>query len=65
MTLVAAAVIVLVTWGSPRELAHLQLTGVWLLFVGLGLQIILEFVDIPKAEPGCSLIHREKSPSSQ
>jgi hypothetical protein len=48
LTVVAAAIVVLVTWGDPRRLAGLKISGVWLLFVGLVLQIIIEFVDIPK-----------------
>jgi hypothetical protein len=48
LTVVAAAVVVLVTWGDPRRLARLEISGVWLLFVGLAIQIGIEFVDVPK-----------------
>ena len=48
LTVVAAAIVVLVTWGDPRRLAGLKISGAWLLFVGLGIQITIEFVDIPK-----------------
>ena len=48
LTIGAAAIVVLVTWGDPRRLARLKISGVWLLFVGLAIQIVIEFVDMPK-----------------
>jgi len=48
LTVVAATIIVLVTRGDPRRLASLKISGVWLLFVGLFIQIGIEFVDLPK-----------------
>jgi hypothetical protein len=48
LTFVAATIVVLVSRGDPRRLAHLKISGVWLLFVGLAIQIGLEVVDVPK-----------------
>jgi len=48
LTIVVAGIIVLVTRGDPRRLAGLKISGVWLLFVGLAIQIVIEFVDLPK-----------------
>lgn len=48
LTIGAAAIVVLVTWGDPRRLARLKISGAWLLFVGLAIQIVIEFVDVPK-----------------
>jgi hypothetical protein len=48
LTVVAAAVLVLVTRGDPRRLAKLKISGVWLLFLGLAIQIGIEFFDFPK-----------------
>ncbi|MCJ7436879.1 MAG: DUF5317 domain-containing protein [Acidimicrobiia bacterium] len=48
LTVVAAAIVVLVTWGDPRRLARLKISGVWLLFVGLAIQVGIEVIDIPK-----------------
>lgn len=45
LTVGAAALVVLVTWGDFRELTHLRIAGVWLLFAGLAIQIALEFVE--------------------
>jgi len=50
LTVVAAVIVVLVSRGDPRRLAHLKISGVWLLFVGLAIQIGLEIVDVPKAQ---------------
>ena len=50
LTVVAATVVVLVSRGDPRRLAHLKISGVWLLFVGLAIQIGLEVVDVPKSQ---------------
>jgi hypothetical protein len=49
---VAIAVAILVvplTGGQLSRLTNIQLRRPWLLFAGLGLQILLEFVDLPKA----------------
>ena len=46
LTIGAAALIVVVTWGDVRELGRLQIVGVWLLFVGLAIQIALELIDL-------------------
>ena len=43
-----ALLVVVLTGGRLTELTRLQLHAPWLLFVGLGLQIALEFVDLPK-----------------
>ena len=48
LTVVLAAVIVLVTRGDLRRLGRLKINSVWLLFCGLVIQICLEFVTIPK-----------------
>jgi Family of unknown function (DUF5317) len=48
LTVVAATIVVLVTRGDPRRLTRLKISSAWLLFVGLAIQIVLEFVDIPK-----------------
>jgi len=45
LTVGAAALIVVLTWGDFRELGRLRIVGVWLLFVGLAIQVALEFVD--------------------
>jgi hypothetical protein len=45
LTIAAAALIVIVTWGDFRELGRLRIVGVWLLFAGLAIQIALEFID--------------------
>ena len=50
LTVAAAALIVIVTWGDVRELGRLQIAGVWLLFVGLAIQIALEFIDFSNDE---------------
>lgn len=48
LTLGAAVLVVLLTFGSFTELTRLPITAAWLLFLGLGIQIGLEFVDFPK-----------------
>jgi hypothetical protein len=50
LTLVAAVLVVVITFGSFSQLSRLRVTGVWLLFAGLAVQIALEFVEIPRAE---------------
>jgi hypothetical protein len=50
LTILGAIVVVVVTRGDPRELSRIRLRGTWLLFVGLGIQIVLEFVEIPKSQ---------------
>jgi hypothetical protein len=47
-TLAVAALIVIVTRGSFVRLVQLPIRSSWLLFAGLGLQIALEFVDLPR-----------------
>jgi hypothetical protein len=44
-----AILVVPLTGGSLSRLTNIRLRRVWLLFAGLGLQILLEFVDLPKA----------------
>jgi hypothetical protein len=48
LTLGAAALVVVLTFGSFTELTRLPITAGWLLFLGLGVQVGLEFVDFPK-----------------
>jgi hypothetical protein len=48
LTLGAAALVVLLTFGSFTELTRIPIAAAWLLFLGLGIQIGLEFVDLPK-----------------
>jgi hypothetical protein len=50
LTVAAAALIVIVTWGDVRELGRLKIAGVWLLFIGLAIQIALEFIDFSNDE---------------
>jgi hypothetical protein len=45
VTVGVAVVVVIVTRGDFRELLRLRVSGVWLLFAGLGIQIALEFVE--------------------
>jgi hypothetical protein len=49
VAIVVAILVVPLTGGQLSRLANIQLRRVWLLFGGLGLQIVLEFVDLPKA----------------
>jgi hypothetical protein len=48
LTFGIAAVVVIVTVGSFAELARLSVAGGWLLAAGLGIQVVLEIVDLPK-----------------
>jgi hypothetical protein len=48
VTIGVAIMIVIVTRGDFRELVRLRVTGVWLLFAGLAIQIGLEFIDLDK-----------------
>jgi hypothetical protein len=43
-----AIAIVLVTRGSLRQLLRLRIQAVWLVVLALAIQIVLEFVDLPK-----------------
>jgi hypothetical protein len=47
-TVILAILIVLLTRGRFRELVRIQIRAVWLLLLGLGIQVALEFVDVPK-----------------
>ncbi len=49
VAIVIAILIVPLTGGRFRQLGRIRLRRVWLLFAGLGLQILLEFLDLPKA----------------
>jgi Family of unknown function (DUF5317) len=42
-----AIAIVLVTRGSLRQLLRLQIQSIWMVILALGIQIALEFVDVP------------------
>jgi hypothetical protein len=44
-----AILIVPITGGQFRQLAKIRLRRPWLLFLGLGLQVLLELVDLPRA----------------
>jgi Family of unknown function (DUF5317) len=46
--IVLAVAVVLLTWGSFSQLARLPIQSLWLLWVGLVIQIALEFIDLPK-----------------
>jgi hypothetical protein len=48
LTLVAAALVVLVTGGSFARLIHLPIEASWLLFVGLVSQIAIRVIDLPR-----------------
>ncbi|MFO7589644.1 MAG: DUF5317 family protein [Acidimicrobiia bacterium] len=50
LTLIAAVIVVIVTGGSFRELGRMRFAGVWLLFAGLALQTVLEFIDLPRSQ---------------
>ena len=50
LTIGAAVLVVIATWGDFRELTRLRITGVWLLFAGLAVQIALEFVEFDDAQ---------------
>ena len=49
IAIVVALLIIPLTGGQFRRLGRIQLHRVWLLFAGLGLQILLEVIDLPKA----------------
>lgn len=49
IAIVLALLIVPLTDGRYRQLAEVELSRAWLLFVGLGLQIGLDVVDLPRA----------------
>jgi hypothetical protein len=48
VVLVVAVLVVPLTRGSFRRLAQLQFRHLWVLFLALGVQIALEYVDFPK-----------------
>lgn len=50
LTLGVAAVVVVVTRGDFREIVRLRVSGIWLLFVGLAIQIALEFVEFDRTQ---------------
>jgi len=49
IAIVAAILIVPVTGGRFRQLGRIQLRRPWMLFAGLAIQIVLEYVDLPRA----------------
>jgi hypothetical protein len=49
IAIVVAILIVPLTGGQLRQLGRIQLRRVWMLFAGLGLQILLEVIDLPRA----------------
>ena len=49
VAIVVALLIVPLTGGRFRQLVRIELRRVWLLFAGLGLQVLLELVDLPRA----------------
>jgi uncharacterized membrane protein len=49
-TLIAAALVIIVTRGSFAELGRSHAAAAWLLILGLGIQAALEYVDFPRAE---------------
>ena len=49
VAIVVALLIVPLTGGRFRQLGHIQLRRVWLLFGGLALQILLDVIDLPRA----------------
>ncbi len=49
VAIVLAILIVPLTGGQFRQLGRIRLRRVWLLFAGLGLQILLEVVNLPRA----------------
>ncbi len=49
IAIVVALLIIPLTGGQFRQLGRIQLHRVWLLFAGLGLQILLGVMDLPKA----------------
>ena len=49
VAIVVAIVVVPLTGGKFARLADIRLRRVWLLFAGLGIQILLDLVDLPRA----------------
>jgi hypothetical protein len=49
VAIVLAIVVVPLSGGQLSRLADIRLRRVWLLFAGLGIQILLELVDLPRA----------------
>jgi Family of unknown function (DUF5317) len=49
IAVVVAILIVPLTGGQFRQLGKIRLRRAWLLFAGLGLQVLLEFINLPKA----------------
>lgn len=49
IAIVVALLVVPLTGGRLRQLGRIHLRRVWLLFAGLGLQILLEVINLPKA----------------
>jgi Family of unknown function (DUF5317) len=49
LAIVAAILIVPLTGGRFRQLGRIQLRRPWMLFAGLAIQIVLEYVDLPRA----------------
>lgn len=49
IAMVVAILIVPLTGGHFRQLGRIRLRRPWLLFAGLGLQILLEVIDLPRA----------------
>jgi hypothetical protein len=47
-TLVLAVLVVVVTAGSFTKLAQLTVRWPWLLFIALAIQVLLDFVEVPK-----------------
>src|SRR4029079_7054776 len=48
VTVVVAALVVLITFGSFGQLSRIQVKSVWLLLAGLAIQIGITFAGIPK-----------------
>jgi hypothetical protein len=49
VAIVVAIVVVPLTGGKLSRVADIRLRRVWLLFAGLGIQVLLELVDLPRA----------------
>jgi Family of unknown function (DUF5317) len=49
VAIVVAIVVVPLTGGQLARIADIRLRRVWLLFAGLGIQVLLELVDLPRA----------------
>jgi hypothetical protein len=50
LTVAAALLVVILTFGSFSQLSQLSVAGGWLLAGGLGIQILLEYIDFPKEQ---------------